>query len=169
MTLLDFARGPAMQWALIIFLVGVSFRLTGIFFFDRKKPLSAARGNARSAGYKAVLSRMVPHRVFRKRLGSAYLTSMVWAYRLRIRFVFLSATYPVLRGLAGGLVARSCQQHRHACRRPHPDPVVAGLRQEIQPPGPEAYFRGGGLCHLVRHGVAADHRTTRIGTSFVAV
>jgi nitrate reductase gamma subunit len=85
MTLLDFARGPAMQWALIVFLVGVSFRLVGIFLFDRKKPLSAPRGNARIAGYKTILTRMVPHAVFRKRIGSAYLTSMVW----HLGFIFV--------------------------------------------------------------------------------
>ena len=27
MTLLDFARGPAMQWALVIFVIGVTWRL----------------------------------------------------------------------------------------------------------------------------------------------
>ncbi len=85
MTLLDFARGPAMQWALIIFVVGVSFRLAGILLFDRKKPLSVARGNARAAGYKAILTRMVPHAVFRKRIGTSYVTSMVW----HIGFIFV--------------------------------------------------------------------------------
>lgn len=85
MTLLDFARGPAMQWALIIFLVGVSFRLVGIFLFDHKKPLSAPRGNAKAAGYKAIFTRSTPHAVFRKRVGNAYLTSLVW----HLGFVFV--------------------------------------------------------------------------------
>ena len=85
MTLLDFARGPAMQWALVIFLLGVSYRLVAIFLFGRKKPLSAKRGNATIGGYRTIFTRMVPHTVFRKRIGTAYLTSMVW----HMGFVFV--------------------------------------------------------------------------------
>lgn len=85
MTLLDFARGPALQWALIIFVVGVTYRLLAIFMFGQKKPLSAPRGNATVAGYKTIASRIVPHAVFRKRLGMQYVVGMLW----HIGFVFV--------------------------------------------------------------------------------
>jgi len=85
MTLLDFARGPAMQWALIIFVAGVSFRLIGILMFGRKKPLSPARGNATLAGYRTIFSRAMPNAVFRKRVGSRYITGTLW----HVGFVFV--------------------------------------------------------------------------------
>ena len=33
MSLLDFARGPALEWSLIIFVIGVVWRLAGTFLF----------------------------------------------------------------------------------------------------------------------------------------
>ena len=85
MTLLDFARGPAMQWALIIFLAGATFRLTGILLFGRKKPLSPARGNARLEGYKTIFSRFMPHSVFHRRIGTVHIMSLAW----HIGFIFV--------------------------------------------------------------------------------
>ena len=34
MTLLEFARGPGMEWALIIFVLGVVWRLTGFLLLQ---------------------------------------------------------------------------------------------------------------------------------------
>jgi nitrate reductase gamma subunit len=45
MTLLDFARGPALQWALIIMIAGVVWRLVGALFLVRTRALSKPRSN----------------------------------------------------------------------------------------------------------------------------
>ena len=42
-TLLEFARGPALQWSVAIFLFGLSWRLVGIFFLRTRGDLSAPR------------------------------------------------------------------------------------------------------------------------------
>jgi nitrate reductase gamma subunit len=101
MTLLDFARGPALQWALIIFLVGVSYRMLAIFMFARKKPLSVARGNATIAGYKTIFSRARPHAVFRKRLGIHYAVGMVWHVGFLMVLVLFQPHILFFEGLLG--------------------------------------------------------------------
>ena len=37
MNLLDFARGPALQWSVVIFIVGVLWRLLGVFLLKTRK------------------------------------------------------------------------------------------------------------------------------------
>ena len=44
MSLLDFARGPALEWSLIIFVIGVVWRLAGTFLFKGQKYLSKPKG-----------------------------------------------------------------------------------------------------------------------------
>ena len=101
MTLLDFARGPAMQWALIIFVAGVSFRLIGILMFGRKKPLSPARGNATLAGYRTIFSRSMPNAVFRKRVGGRHLTAILWHLGFFFVLVFFQPHIAFFDGLLG--------------------------------------------------------------------
>ena len=58
MTLLDFARGPALQWALIIMVAGILWRLVGALFLMRTKVLSKPRSTAFfSAGVRTVITR----------------------------------------------------------------------------------------------------------------
>jgi len=67
MTLLEFARGPALQGSLIIMLVAVMWRLFGIVFLRRKKDYSAARAglSAQSWGaVKTIFNRFVPKATF---------------------------------------------------------------------------------------------------------
>ena len=58
MTLLDFARGPALQWALIIMVAGVLWRLFGALFLLRNKVLSKPRSSAfLTAAVRTVINR----------------------------------------------------------------------------------------------------------------
>lgn len=58
MSLLDFARGPALQWALIIMIAGILWRLVGTLFLVRAKVLSKPRSNKIAwAGIRTVLKR----------------------------------------------------------------------------------------------------------------
>jgi nitrate reductase gamma subunit len=65
MDLLTFARGPALQWSLIIFAVGMLWRLTGILLLRRKPDHSEPRhtGTWRGA-LKLIATRSVPKREF---------------------------------------------------------------------------------------------------------
>jgi nitrate reductase gamma subunit len=101
MTLLDFARGPAMQWALIIFLAGASFRLTGILLFSRKKPLSPARGNARLEGYKTIVTRFMPNAVFHRRIGTVHIMSLAWHMGFIFVVLFFQPHIVFFEGLLG--------------------------------------------------------------------
>ena len=101
MTLLDFARGPAMQWALIIFLAGTTFRLTGLLFFSRKKPLSKPRGNATLAGYKAILTRTIPNPVFHRRIGTVHMMSLAWHIGFMFVVLFFQPHIVFFEGLLG--------------------------------------------------------------------
>jgi nitrate reductase gamma subunit len=59
MTLLDFARGPALQWALIIMIAGIIWRLIGTLFLVRNKVLSKPRSDALfMGGMRTVFTRM---------------------------------------------------------------------------------------------------------------
>src|SRR5512134_3125809 len=61
MTLLDFARGPGLHWALWIFAFGVLWRLVGSFLLLRTRDLSKPRGtHPLRAGLRAMLMRSVP-------------------------------------------------------------------------------------------------------------
>jgi len=59
MTLLDFARGPALQWALIIMVAGMLWRLLGALLLLRARVLSKPRSDAfASAAVRTVFRRM---------------------------------------------------------------------------------------------------------------
>lgn len=60
--LLLWVRGPALQIATVIFLLGVVVRLVEILMLGRKKNLAEARGSAMSGGLRTILSRSAPDR-----------------------------------------------------------------------------------------------------------
>lgn len=65
MTLLDFARGPALEWSLYILVGGSLLRLLGMLLLLRHKDLSAPRsGDTLSGGLRTVFTRLWPHREF---------------------------------------------------------------------------------------------------------
>jgi exosortase/archaeosortase len=67
MDLLDFARGPALQFALYVFAFGVAFRLAALLLLPRAKDLSKARPDAPGfvvASGREILRRMWPQPAF---------------------------------------------------------------------------------------------------------
>jgi nitrate reductase gamma subunit len=81
MTLLDFARGPALQWALIIFVAGSLWRLLGAFLVRREKDLSDPRSHSTAVGgLRTIFTRMWP----RKEFQSSTLFSVVAGYAMHI-------------------------------------------------------------------------------------
>ena len=60
--LLIWVRGPALQIATLIFLLGVVVRIGEILMLGRSKDLSEARGSAVAGGFRTIFSRSVPDR-----------------------------------------------------------------------------------------------------------
>jgi nitrate reductase gamma subunit len=58
--LLLWVRGPALQVATVIFLLGVVVRIAEILMLGRKKDLAEARGSAVAGGVRTMLSRSIP-------------------------------------------------------------------------------------------------------------
>lgn len=65
MTLLDVARGPALEWSLIIFAAGTLWRLVGALLVRRAADLSEPRSRSTVAGgIRTVFTRMWPRKEF---------------------------------------------------------------------------------------------------------
>jgi nitrate reductase gamma subunit len=60
--LLLWVRGPALQIATVIFLLGVVVRIAEILMLGRKKDLAEARGSAVAGGLRTIFSRSIPDR-----------------------------------------------------------------------------------------------------------
>ena len=58
--LLLWVRGPGLQVATVIFLVGVLVRIAGILLLGRKADLAEARGSAVTGGLRTIVSRSFP-------------------------------------------------------------------------------------------------------------
>ena len=78
MTLLEFARGPGLQWAISIFIVGVLWRLLGVFLLRTKKDLSEPRNRAAWKGLRLIALRSWPRREFLQ--GTAFGEVMGYAF-----------------------------------------------------------------------------------------
>lgn len=64
MSLLEFARGPGMQWAATIFVIGILWRLLGILLLRGKRELSAPRNPAAWKGLRLLGLRSWPRKEF---------------------------------------------------------------------------------------------------------
>jgi nitrate reductase gamma subunit len=63
-TLLEFARGPALTWAIAIFVAGVLWRLVGVALLRTKKDLSEPRNAATWKGLRLIGLRSWPRKEF---------------------------------------------------------------------------------------------------------
>jgi nitrate reductase gamma subunit len=87
MTLLEFARGPAWQAAILILIAGVAWRLVGIFLLRRRPQFAAPRHGLPArlvGGAKTILSRFVPRRAFWPRIALSVMLSAVFHIGLAI-------------------------------------------------------------------------------------
>lgn len=89
MTLLDFARGPAMQIAIIIFVVGIFWRLVGVWALRQKKDLSEPRSRgAWIGGIKGLFAHAWPYKPFVPKVGAQYIVGYVIHLGLFIVLIF---------------------------------------------------------------------------------
>ncbi len=94
MTLLAFARGPALQAATLIMIAGMFWRLAGIVMLRRKVVHAAARTPFLSrlvGGAKTIVTRTVPRKNFWSRVATA--VSLGWVMHVGL-FIILFAGAP---------------------------------------------------------------------------
>lgn len=102
MTLLDFARGPALQWAAFIFVLGMVWRALGLLLLLRANPLSADRGeHLVRHGLHTVWSRFIPAPVFEKKVSFQYVAGWIWHLGFVIVLFFLKVHVMFWTGLLG--------------------------------------------------------------------
>ncbi len=73
MALLDFARGPALTFALVVFLIGTLWRLVGVLALPWRRIPSPPREGAPPAflaALQGVFGKMVPHKTFMNGAGA---------------------------------------------------------------------------------------------------
>lgn len=90
MDLLDFARGPALQWSLWIFCFGVIWRIVGAVLLKAKKDLSKARRKPGVGGMRAILTRSLPAEPFEKRIRFQHFSGYAWHIALFIAVLFFA-------------------------------------------------------------------------------
>jgi nitrate reductase gamma subunit len=91
MTLLDFARGPALQWSLLIFLAGVTWRLVGSLLLTVRKDLAKARrAQPVKDGLTVIATRSLPAHPFEKRIRFQHYAGYAWHIGLFIAVLFFA-------------------------------------------------------------------------------
>lgn len=87
MTLLDFARGPGLQAAWLIMLVGTAWRIVGILLLRQRAHLATPRtgfGGQLRGGLAMIFTRFVPRRTFWPRIRVSVVLSTVFHLELVI-------------------------------------------------------------------------------------
>jgi nitrate reductase gamma subunit len=89
MTLLDFARGPALQWSLIILIFGIVWRLVGVMLIGGSRDLSKPRRQAALRdGFGAIATRSLPEHQFEKKIRFQHYSGYAWHIALFISVLF---------------------------------------------------------------------------------
>ena len=102
MTLLDFARGPALQWSLFIFFAGVMWRLIGSLFYMVRKDLSKPRHEGRTVdGQTVIATRSLPAHTFEKRIRFQHYTGYAWHTALFIAVLFFAPHIMFFKSVLG--------------------------------------------------------------------
>ncbi len=102
MTLLDFARGPAMQWALAIFVIGVAWRLVGVFLLLRDRSLAKQRRAAGAGdGVRTIIMRSVPPHELEKNIVFQHVSGYAWHIGLFVTVLLFGAHMPFFKSILG--------------------------------------------------------------------
>jgi hypothetical protein len=102
MTLLEFARGPALQWSLLILVGGIAWRLVGALLISSRKELSSAR---RKSGIKdglgCIASRSLPAESFEKRIRFQHISGYAWHIAFFVTVLFFGPHILFFESLLG--------------------------------------------------------------------
>ena len=97
MTLLDFARGPALQWSAVIMVSGIIMRILALMLRRRTKTMAPPRegGPGKVSGaFSMLLGRMWPAEPFRDK--ATLPTAIAWTFHLGLLIILLLGTPHIL-------------------------------------------------------------------------
>ena len=102
MSILEFARGPAFQVALVVFVFGVCWRLAGIFLmvrrFDRSKP---RRHALVAGGLRAIVMRSLPPHELEKKIVFQHVSGYAWHLAFFVSLLFFAPHLPFFKQFLG--------------------------------------------------------------------
>jgi nitrate reductase gamma subunit len=102
MTILEFARGPFFNFALIVFVFGVVWRLTGIFLMYRRRDLSKPRKhNLLLAGGRAIAMRSLPPHELEKHIVFQHFSGYAWHIAFFVSILFFQPHIPFFQQFLG--------------------------------------------------------------------
>ena len=99
--LLTFARGNALNWALMLFAAGVVLRLFEIFSLGRKADLSKPRTDSPGSGWRTMLTRSLPAEGMLKRDPVTYISGYIFHFGLFLAIFFLAPHIEFFRSMTG--------------------------------------------------------------------
>jgi nitrate reductase gamma subunit len=99
--LLTFARGSALNWALIIFAAGVVLRLFEIFGLGRQVDLAQPRTDSPGSGWRTMFTRSLPPQGLLKRDAVTYIGGYVFHLGLLATIFFFAPHIEFIRDLFG--------------------------------------------------------------------
>jgi nitrate reductase gamma subunit len=99
--LLTFARGSALNWALVIFAAGIVLRLFEIFGLGRKPDLAKPREDSPGSGWRTMLSRSLPPEGMLKREPVTYIGGYVFHFGLLFAIFFFAPHIEFFRSMTG--------------------------------------------------------------------
>jgi nitrate reductase gamma subunit len=97
MSLLDFARGPAMQVAVLVLVVGVFWRVCGVLFLRRRVAHAAARNPFAVrllGGAATILTRTIPRRTFWPRTSAG--VALSYTFHVGLLVILLAGAPHIL-------------------------------------------------------------------------
>lgn len=97
MDLLAFARGPALTFSLVIFVVGVLWRLLAIFFLPHRRDLSEPRKSGIApwlGGARVVFERMWPRKEFQPR--TTYNQALGYIFHIGLAIIVFGGAFHIL-------------------------------------------------------------------------
>lgn len=104
MELLEFARGPALQFALTVFAFGVVFRIFSLFLMFRSGDTSAGSARQRPvaiAAIREIISRLWPRSAYRNRTMFSLVNGYIMHIGLALVVFFLLPHILFIKGLFG--------------------------------------------------------------------
>ncbi len=99
--LLTFARGPALNWALVLFVAGIVLRLFEILGLGRKADLARPRTSTPGSGLRTVFMRSLPPQGMFKRQAATYVSGYVFHFGLFFAIFFFAPHIEFFRSMTG--------------------------------------------------------------------
>lgn len=100
MALIDFARGPALRWSVVIFLVGVVWRLGTMLLYTRPD-LSRPRAGTLAPGLRTLLTRSAPPHELEKNIKFQHYSGYAWHIGMFIVLLFFGPHIEFFKGILG--------------------------------------------------------------------